>query len=179
MVSPSRETSTEPHQHVIGDAVPCLVSWRAVAPARNAHPQLCGHHVQLLGAQLVDHMQRAAAAGAVAALDVDHHLVARQVRADRAPRLRLGQQRSALHTRHADLHLEILPGRPDRRQVFFDRLADERDGRRPGIADFSFIVVTSALQVHVDGTGAHRSRQRRMVPLGLIGKTRANLSIAS
>jgi hypothetical protein len=47
-----------------------------------------------------------------------------------------------------------------------------------GIADFSVIVVTSALQVHVDGTGAHRSRQRRMVPLGLIGIRRGNLSIA-
>ena len=44
-------------------------------PAGNAHPQLCGHDVQLLGAQLVDRVQRAAAAGAVAILDVDHHLV--------------------------------------------------------------------------------------------------------
>src|SRR5271166_862843 len=41
--------------------------------------------------------------------------------------------------------------------------------RDRGIARFLSVGATSALQVHVDGPGAHRSRQRRMVPLGLIG----------
>lgn len=38
-----------------------------------------GHDVELLAAQFVDHMQRTAAAGAVAVFDVDQHLVTRQV----------------------------------------------------------------------------------------------------
>ncbi len=51
--------------------------------ARDAHPQLRGRDVQLLGAKFVDGVQRAPAAGAFAALDVDHHLVAGQVRGQR------------------------------------------------------------------------------------------------
>jgi hypothetical protein len=48
-------------------------------PARDAHPQLRGHDVELLGAEFADRMQRATAAGAVPAVHVDHHLVARQM----------------------------------------------------------------------------------------------------
>jgi hypothetical protein len=48
--------------------------------ARDAHPQLRRHDVELLGAQFIDHVQRTAAARAVAVLDVDHHLVAGQMR---------------------------------------------------------------------------------------------------
>ena len=47
--------------------------------AGDADPQLGGHDVQLLGAQFADRVQRAAAAGAVAPLDVDQNLVARQM----------------------------------------------------------------------------------------------------
>ena len=48
-------------------------------PPGHPHPQLGGHHVELLGRQLADGVQRVAAARASAVLDVDHHLVARQV----------------------------------------------------------------------------------------------------
>ena len=48
--------------------------------ARDPHPQLCGHDVELLGAEFADGVQRAAAAGTCLVLDVDHHLVARQMR---------------------------------------------------------------------------------------------------
>ncbi len=49
-------------------------------PPGHPHPQLRGHHVELLGAQFADGVQGVAAARAGAVLDVDHHLVARQVR---------------------------------------------------------------------------------------------------
>jgi hypothetical protein len=39
-----------------------------------------GRDVELLGAQFVDHVQRTAAAWAVIVLDVDHHLIAGQMR---------------------------------------------------------------------------------------------------
>src|SRR3954470_7831401 len=45
----------------------------------DAHPQLRRHDVELLAAHFVDHMQRPAAAGAVALFDVDQHLVTRQM----------------------------------------------------------------------------------------------------
>ena len=43
------------------------------------HSQLGGHHVELLGCHLADGVQCMAAARARPVLDVDHHLVARQV----------------------------------------------------------------------------------------------------
>ena len=46
---------------------------------RDAHAQLRRRDVQLLGAQFADRVQRAAATRAVVVLDVDHHLVARQM----------------------------------------------------------------------------------------------------
>ncbi len=48
-------------------------------PARDPHPKLRGHDIELLAARFADHMQRATTAGALAVLDVHHHLVARQV----------------------------------------------------------------------------------------------------
>ena len=51
--------------------------------ACDAHPQLRGHDVELLAAQFADRVQHAAAAGAVAVLDVDQHLIARQMRGQR------------------------------------------------------------------------------------------------
>ena len=53
-------------------------------PARDPDPQLRRHDVELLGAEFADRRQRDTAARAVAVLDVDHHLVARQVRRQRA-----------------------------------------------------------------------------------------------
>jgi hypothetical protein len=59
---------------------------RPAAPARERppppprSPQLRRHDVELFGADLADRGQRPAAARAIAVLDVDHHLVARQVR---------------------------------------------------------------------------------------------------
>ena len=46
----------------------------------NPHRKLRGNNVELFAAGLVDHMQCAAAAGALAVCDVGHHLVARQMR---------------------------------------------------------------------------------------------------
>ena len=43
------------------------------------HSQLGGYHVELLGRQFADGVQRVAAARASVVLDVDYHLVARQV----------------------------------------------------------------------------------------------------
>ena len=74
--------------------------------ARDAHPQLRGHDVELLGAQFVDHVQRTAAARAVTVLDVDHHLVARQMRRQRAV--------IAIGPSFAPLPLRVLPPRPPR-----------------------------------------------------------------
>ena len=59
----------------------------AAAIARTSddfRPQLRGHDVQHLRAGLVDQMQRAAAARALFAVDVDHHLVAWQMRRQRS-----------------------------------------------------------------------------------------------
>jgi hypothetical protein len=47
--------------------------------ADHLHPQLRGHAIQHFRAGLVDQVQRTAAAGALLSVDVDHHLVARQV----------------------------------------------------------------------------------------------------
>src|SRR4051794_4648912 len=52
--------------------------------ADDAHAQLRGHDVELLAALFVDHVQHTAAAGAVARLDVDQHLIPRQMRGQRA-----------------------------------------------------------------------------------------------
>jgi hypothetical protein len=47
--------------------------------AGDAHPQLRGHDIELLSAQFADRVQRAAAAWAIAALDVDQHFIPRQM----------------------------------------------------------------------------------------------------
>ena len=52
---------------------------RVTRPPGDPDPQLRRGDVELLGAQLADRMQSVTAAGAIATLDVDHHLVARQV----------------------------------------------------------------------------------------------------
>ena len=52
--------------------------------ARDAHAQLRRHDVELLGAQFADAVHGAAAARARRRLGIDHHLIARQVRRQRA-----------------------------------------------------------------------------------------------
>ena len=69
--------------------------------ARDAHPQLRGRDVELLGAQFVDHVQRTAAAWAVMVLDVDHHLIAGQMRRQSAV--------IAIRSSFAPLPLRVLP----------------------------------------------------------------------
>ena len=49
-------------------------------PPGHPHPQSGGEDVQLLGPVLADQVQGATAAGAGLVLDIDHHLVARQMR---------------------------------------------------------------------------------------------------
>jgi hypothetical protein len=56
---------------------------RIARAAGDAHAQLRGHDVELLGPLLADAVQGAAAAGARRGLDIDHHLVARQMRRQR------------------------------------------------------------------------------------------------
>ena len=53
---------------------------RVARPPGDPDPQLRRGDIELFGAQLADRMQDVAAAGAIATPDVDHHLVARQVR---------------------------------------------------------------------------------------------------
>ncbi len=63
------------HQHDI------LAAAAGIArPPCDPHTQLRRHDVELLAAQLTDRPQLAAAARAIATADVDHHLVARQMR---------------------------------------------------------------------------------------------------
>jgi len=63
------------HQHDI------LAAAAGIArPPGDPHAQLRRHDVELLAAQLTDRPQLAAAARAIATADVDHHLVARQMR---------------------------------------------------------------------------------------------------
>ena len=57
-------------------AVSAGVTW----PTRHPDPQLCRHDVKLLRAQFTDAMHLAAAARAGLMRDIDHHLVARQMR---------------------------------------------------------------------------------------------------
>ena len=52
-------------------------------PARHPHPQLRRRDVELLGAQFADAVHGATAAWAGSVLDIDHHLIARQVRRQR------------------------------------------------------------------------------------------------
>jgi hypothetical protein len=51
---------------------------------RDAHPQLRGHDVELLGAQIADAVHRTATAGARGVVGVDHHNVVRQMGRQRA-----------------------------------------------------------------------------------------------
>jgi hypothetical protein len=83
--------------------------------ARDAHPQLRRRDVQLLGAKFIDGVQRAPAAGTFAALDVDHHLVAGQVRGQRAE-IAVGPDNAPLPT--------LVPGRVLGGLVLGDGLLD-------------------------------------------------------
>ena len=53
---------------------------RITRAADHLHAQLAGDDVELLGAVLADQVQRAATTGAGFAVDIDHHLIARQMR---------------------------------------------------------------------------------------------------
>jgi hypothetical protein len=55
------------------------VPWAPCHP----HPQLCGCDIKLLGAHFANAMHLATAARACLMLDIDHHLIARQMRRQR------------------------------------------------------------------------------------------------
>jgi hypothetical protein len=61
-------------------AAAASIAWSA----HHLHPQLGGNQVEHLGAILADRVQRAATTGALLARDLDDHLVARQMRGQRA-----------------------------------------------------------------------------------------------
>jgi len=73
-----------------GHQIIALVAYAHLTPAAREkvdaipHPKLRRHQVELFGAQFADRMQGTAATRAIPVLNVDDHLVARQVRRERA-----------------------------------------------------------------------------------------------